>query len=65
MSDYSKSLWEWLDTGKGERPCRIYRFGEIGNGGGFIIGGLVKSQAQQLVEHHNEAIERMRERKLK
>lgn len=46
-------LWEWLENGN---HSRIYRFGEMEAGGGFIIGGLKPSQAIQLVEFHNCAI---------
>ncbi len=49
-------LWEWLENGN---RSRIYQFGEMENGGGFIIGGLNPSQAKQLVEFHNHAIAEM------
>ena len=52
----NKLLWEWLDLGE---RSRIYRFGEIKNNGGFIIGGLKPTQAQKLVISHNEAIRKM------
>lgn len=55
-------LWEWVDLPQG---ARIYRFGEAGDGAGFIIGGLKPSQAKQIVEHHNLALREVEHTKMK
>lgn len=55
MSEKS-NLWEWADIGD---RSRIYVIGEISANGGFIIGGLKPSQAERIVEFHNEVVNKL------